>query len=409
MSHELMITNYENHICACYYEENHLTELRILSNTNEAANMDSASGNILGNIYVAKVQNIVKNLDAAFVEIQPGIVCYYSLKENHHHFLNPKNTEKVVAGDELLVQVTKEAIKTKAPLASSKLQLTGNLVIVTLGTGKVGISNKLPKDEKTSAMKLAIEEKLPKGYGAIIRTNAYESPLEAVEQELERLLLQLTTIVEQARFRKAYSCLYQERTSLTRLLDDYNNKELGHIITDLPEIYAELLERLPDGERSKAELYREGLQPLYAMYRFDRDWKEITGRRVWLKSGAYLVIEQTEAMVVIDVNTGKAVNKKNREEHFLKVNQEAATEIARQLRLRNLSGIILIDFIDMENLVHKEQLIQHLCNEIRKDRIPTSYIDMTQLNLVELTRKKVQKSLAEQISSQIACQNSLYK
>ena len=102
-------------------------------------------------------------------------------------------------------------------------------------------------------------------------------------------------------------------------------------------------------------------------------------------------------MVVIDVNTGKSVNKKNREEHFLKVNQEAATEIARQLRLRNLSGIILIDFIDMEKLEHKEQLVNHLCKEIQKDRIQTSYIDMTRLNLVELTRKKVRKSLGEML------------
>ena len=139
------------------------------------------------------------------------------------------------------------------------------------------------------------------------------------------------------------------------------------------------------------------MQPLYALYRLDRDWKEITEKRVWLKSGAYLVIEQTEAMVVIDVNTGKAVNKKKREEHFLKVNQEATTEIARQLRLRNLSGIIMIDFIDMENLVHKDALIQHLCREIKKDRVQTAYVDMTALNLVELTRKKVQKSLAEQL------------
>lgn len=397
MSHELMITNYENHICACYYEDHRLTELQILPDLTGTAKTKAASEFILGNIYVAKVQNVVKNLDAAFVEIQPGVVCYYSLKENHHHFLNPKNTEKVAVGDELLVQVTKEAIKTKAPLASSELHLTGNLVIVTFGTDKIGISNKLPKDEKTLAMKFALEKKLPKGYGAIIRTNAYESSLEAMEQEFDRLLERLMTIVEQAGFRKAYSCLYQERTSLVKLIDDYNNKELVHIITDLPEVYTGLLEQLPKEETCKAELFKEGLQPLYAIYRLDRDWKEITDKRVWLKSGAYLVIEQTEAMVVIDVNTGKSVNKKKREEHFLKVNQEAATEIARQLRLRNLSGIILIDFIDMENITHKEQLIYHLCNEIRKDRIQTSYIDMTGLNLIELTRKKVQKSLAEQI------------
>lgn len=399
MSHELMITNYENHICACCYEENRLAELQIISDLHGASAPQSPSESILGNIYIAKVQNIVKNLDAAFVEIQPGMVCYYSLKENSHYFMNQKTTEKVTIGDELLVQVTKESIKTKAPMVSSKLHLTGNLVIVTLGKGRAKVSNKLPKDEKTLLLKATIEKKLPDSYGAIIRTNAYESSIEAVEQELEQLLNQLITIVEQAKFRKVYSCLYQERTTLIRLMDDYNNKDLTHIITDIPEVYDQIVEWLPKEERSKAELFKEGLQPLYAIFRLDRDWKEIISNRVWLKSGAYLVIEQTEAMTVIDVNTGKAVNRNNREDHFLKVNQEASAEIARQLRLRNLSGIIIIDFIDMEEPAHKEQLIQYLCNEIRKDRIQTSYVDMTQLNLVELTRKKVYKPLNEQIFS----------
>lgn len=388
MSQELMITKYENRICACYYEDYSLAEMQIL---------DSQSDSILGNIYVAKVQNVVKNLDAAFVEIQPGVACYYSLKENKHHFLNVKNTEKVVVGDELLVQVTKEAIKSKAPLVGSELHLTGNLVIVTLGSGKVGISNKLPKDEHTASMKAVIEAKLPEGYGAIIRTNAYENTVEAVEEEFDYLIKQLTSIVEQAKYHKVFSCLYQERTPLVKLINDYNNQDLTKIVTDLPEIHEELLEIIPVEQQDKVSFFTQELQPLYAIYRLDRDWKEVTGKHVWLKSGAYLVIEQTEAMVVIDVNTGKAVNKKNREEHFLKVNMEAATEIARQLRLRNLSGIIMIDFIDMEHLEHKGQLIEHLTREIQKDRIQTSYIDMTQLNLVELTRKKVRKSLREQL------------
>lgn len=385
MSHELMITKYENHICACYYEEERLTELQIITSS------------ILGNIYVAKVQNVVKNLEAAFVEIQPGVVCYYSLQENEHYFLNPKNSNRLAAGDEILVQVTKEAIKSKAPTVSSELHLTGKLVVVTFGTGKVGVSKKLPNDEKTRMMKTELEKSLPKGYGAILRTNSYESTLDAVREEFQYLLQKLTALVEQAEYHKAYSCLYQERTTLARLLKDYNNPDLNRIVTDLPEIEAEIRDYLTEADKGKLRLYSGELQPLYALYRLDRDWKEITGTRVWLKSGAYLVIEQTEAMVVIDVNTGKAVNKKKREEHFLKVNQEAATEIARQLRLRNLSGIIMIDFIDMEHQTCKEALIRHLCQEIKKDRIQTSYVDMTGLNLIELTRKKVQKSLAEQL------------
>lgn len=387
MSHELMITQYENHTCACYYEDNQLTELQLITPS------------ILGNIYVARVQNVVKNLDAAFVEIQPGIVCYYSIKENVPHFLNKKNTDRLAAGDEILVQVHSDAIKSKAPTIGSELRLTGNLVVVTYGAGKVGVSRKLPNDEKTQEMKSRLEDGLPKGYGAILRTNSYESTIEEVQAEFEYLLKKLTALVEQAGYHKAYSCLYQEQTMLRKLVLDYNNPDLTRIITDLPEIETELQNYLIESDKNKIQLYSGELQPLYALYRLDRDWKEITGKRVWLKSGAYLVIEQTEAMVVIDVNTGKAVNKKKREEHFRKINEEAATEIARQLRLRNLSGIIMIDFIDMENMTHKEDLIRHLCREIKKDRVQTTYVDMTRLNLVELTRKKIQKSLAEQLES----------
>lgn len=386
MSRELMITDYENHTCVCYYEEGRLTELQILNPS------------ILGNIYVAKVQNIVRNLEAAFIEIQPGLVCYYSLTENQHHILNRKQAGQLAAGDEILVQVTREAIKSKAPTAGSELHLTGNLVILTLGTGRVGISKKLPNDQKMQELKSALEARLPSGYGAIIRTNAYESTREAVEEEFDQLLLQLTRLVEQAEYHTVYSCLYQEESALRRILNDHNSDSLTRIITDLPGIHEELQGLLPAAEQEKLVFINGGLQPLYAMYRLDRDWKEMTGTRVWLKSGAYLVIEQTEAMVVIDVNTGKAVNRKKRAEHILKVNQEAAVEIVRQLRLRNLSGIILIDFIDMERQSDQEALVGLLCTELKKDRIPTSYIDITKLNLVELTRKKVQKSLTEQLT-----------
>lgn len=386
MNHELMITEYEAHKCACYYEEGRLTELNVLP-----------PASILGNIYVGRVQNIVKNLDAAFVEVQPGVVCFYSLTDNKHIFLNQKRTEDVTIGDELLVQVTKEAIKTKAPLVSSDLHLTGNLVVVTLGVRMVGVSKKLPNDEKISQLKATLFERLPEGYGVIIRTNAYEKKREEVELEFERLLVQMMDIVEHAACHKAFSCLYQERSPLMQLLDDYTGQAFTRIITDLPDVYENLEEYEEQHPDVQLQLYETEFQPLYAIYRLDRDWKEVTGKRVWLNSGAYLVIEQTEAMVVIDVNTGKAINRNRKQQHLKKVNMEAADEIVRQLRLRNLSGIIMIDFIDMENPENREGLIEHLCKQLRQDRIPTNYIDMTRLNLVELTRKKVRKSLSEQI------------
>lgn len=458
MEREWMITSYQNHICSCIYENSRLMELELLESAGGVGG--SSSGHapdyvfgqksmgmsahasqtdaVLGNIYVGKVQNIVKNLNAAFVEISKGVPCYFPLDENTPIYLNPKNTERLVIGDEILVQVTKEAIKQKAPSVSSALSLSGQYVVVRLGTGDVGISKKLPKDTHTKELKALVKkhitqhpwEKEPnattpviqsslekdsretnlserepqaKGelhpnYDVILRTNAYTSDIEAVLQELDWLLTRLQSIVEYAKFHKPYSCLYSGISQLARIYQDLPKSELVKITTDLPEVYSELQElTIHTQEAELLRFYEPDLQPLYALYRLDRDYKEATAKQVWLKSGAYLVIEQTEAMVVIDVNTGKAVNKRNRDEHFLKINLEAATEIARQIRLRNLSGIIMIDFIDMKEESHKIQLIDHVKQVIRNDRIPTNYIDMTRLNLVELTRKKVRKSLREQL------------
>lgn len=396
MSNELVITKYQENTFACYYEEGKLSELQVLS--------DHGSGiSLIGNIYVARVQNIVQNIDAAFIEIAPGQVCYYSLLDNQHLFLNAKKNEKLVIGDELLVQIEKDAIKSKAPIASAGLQVSGNLVVVKRNLKKVMISHKLPKDERTDAIRNALESRLEHDFGVILRTNAYESPVDAVIAEYEELSSRLYEIINQARYHKVFSCLYTGNSPLEQMYNSYNNASFRRIVTDIPEVYEELQAMLQkkgtSGESNQPtlELFEQKLQPLYAIYRMDRDIKELISKRVWLKSGAYLVIEQTEAMVVIDVNTGKAVDKKGREDHFLRVNKEAATEIARQLRLRNLSGIIMIDFINMQDSASRESLIHHLIEELKKDRITTNYIEMTKLNLVELTRKKIHKSLSEQL------------
>ena len=314
--------------------------------------------------------------------------------------LNSKKSDRLAIGDEVLVRVSREAIKQKLPSVSSDILLTGKLVIVRYGGGGlVGVSKKVPFDEKMQDMKNRLQQYLPEGFGAILRTNSYESTFDDVLAEYESLLDQLTWILEHAKYHKVFSCLYREQTIWKRMMDDYNNNSLTKIITDLPYVRDELLKALPVKDQGKITYYDAHIQPLYAMYRLNRDMKEARNKQVWLKSGAYLVIEQTEAMVVIDVNTGKAVDKKNREENFYKVNLEAAAEIARQLRIRNLSGIIMIDFIDMESGDHEKELLKHLSNELKKDRIKVNVIDMTKLKLVELTRKKVQKSLEEQFAA----------
>lgn len=419
MTREWMITSYQNHIWSCIYEDSKLMELEILNDIQKSSDEhernfhsnhtepapDKQYGSVtLGNIYVGRVQNVVKNLNAAFIEIQNGVPCYYSLDDNTPVYLNPKNTDRIVIGDEVLVQVSKEAIKQKAPVVSSTLSLTGTYVVVETGKHTVGISKRLSKDENLISLKQIIQKELPEGYSVILRTNAAGADPETVLSEYHTLLSKLQDIIDTAKYKKVFSCLYQEAGELKRILQNIQNPNLIKITTDLPEIYDALTlllkDSIPESDPAILKLYKQELQPLYAVYKLDRDYKEAVEKKVWLRSGAYLVIEQTEAMVVIDVNTGKAVNKKAKEEHFLKVNMEAMTEIVRQLRLRNLSGIIMIDFIDMEEASSRASLIEHIKAEIKKDRIPTNYIEMTKLNLVELTRKKVQRSLMEQLKKE---------
>lgn len=182
---------------------------------------------------------------------------------------------------------------------------------------------------------------------------------------------------------------------------DAYTQELQEIITDDPEIYERLSTFLPVFSKEGSEqlrLYQDKLLPLYKLYRLEHALEEAVRERVWLGSGGFLVIQQTEAFVSIDVNTGKYTGKKKAEETFRKINREAAAEIARQLRLRNLSGIILIDFINMENPDHQDELLHVLDKQLRRDPVKAQVIDMTALHIVEVTRKKVRRSLAEDLA-----------
>ncbi len=202
--------------------------------------------------------------------------------------------------------------------------------------------------------------------------------------------------------RTCYSCLYKNLPAyITGIRDSYAGK-LEEIITDCPDLYDQLKEYLENSQKEDAEklkLYTDDLLSLGKLYSLENALSKALDKRVWLKSGGYLVIEPTEAMVVIDVNTGKYEGKKKLEETVLKINLEAAAEIARQLRLRNLSGIIMVDFIDMNQEAHKEALMDALRAAVAKDPVKTVVVEMTRLNLVEITRKKLRRPLYEQVAN----------
>lgn len=393
MSNQLVICKRQNQILSCLLEENQLVQIN-------ATDIDADS--LLGNIYIGKVKNIVKNINAAFVEIAGGQMCYLSLEDNKKPiFVNKKNTDKVVIGDEIIVQVEKEGIKTKAPVITSNLNLAGKYVVLTYGKSKHGVSNKITDDSHRKALRAIMSDYVSEEYGLVVRTNAETASPETIRQEIETIIARYEKIKEHGIHRTCFSLLYQAPKNYLSDIRDGYDAVIEQIVTDDAVIFEEIKEYLKENQPEdvhKLHFYEDKLVSLSSLYSIETKLEKALQERVWLKSGGYLVIQPTEALTVIDVNTGKAVQgKKRAEETFFKINKEAAAEIIKQVRLRNLSGIIIIDFIDVTTESYKDELMELLRREFKKDPVKTVVVDMTQLNLVEVTRKKVRKPLHEQI------------
>lgn len=376
-----------------FYENDHAAELSCLPAGGES---------ILGNIYVGKVKNIAANISAAFIEIANGQLCYYALNDNDAPiFTTPKKMNTLVAGDELLVQVSREAVKTKAPTVTANLNFAGKYLVLTSGKHHLGLSSKLSPEDKQRLRTIA-EPFLGKDFGIIVRTNAAEASEDELRAELGELTEAYRHTVETGRNRACFSLVYKEPFAYAARLRGLRADSFNKIVTDRADIYRELKAYLTDRQPAdlpKLYFYEETAPSLDSVYGLSKAFEEAGKERVWLKSGGYLVIQPTEALTVVDINTGKYTGKKKKDDTFLKINLEAARELARQLRLRNLSGIIVADFIDMDREEDKQTLMAVLASELKKDPVRTSLVDMTPLGLVEITRKKVQKTLAEQVNS----------
>lgn len=360
------------------------------------------SESLLGNIYLGKVKNIVKNINSAFVEVEDGKMCYLALSDVKSPIMaSNDHPGKLRIGDELIVQVTRDSAKNKAPLATSDFSLAGKYIVLVHGRKAIGISQKIKDETKRKRLKEILKPYLNENYAFIVRTNAESAPEDLLEREVARLANDYRQIVEFGVHWKCFSKLYSTPPAYLWEIRDGYAEEIEEIKTDDDEIYGQLKQYLAEyqpEDSGKLVKYNDPQLSLAKLYGIMEKIEKALKERVWLDSGGYLVIQPTEALTVIDVNTGKAVSGKTvPEETFLAVNTEAADEIARQVRLRNLSGIIVIDFIDMVQEEHRKALLKHLSAVLAKDRIPTKVVDMTQLNLVEVTRKKIRKPLADQM------------
>lgn len=360
----------------------------------------------IGDIFVAKVTNAVKHLNAVFIDYLPGKRGYLPLNAQYTPVLvNRSYDGRILAGDEILVQLEKEAVRTKEPVFTINLSLPGKYCVITNANKYKGVSKKCPKTERAQLLD-AIPDEIE--YGVVVRTNAVSlleqsqgtQNLQPLIEECIQLNAMMEKVLKEGVHRTCYSRIFKEIPVYLSYLRDSNDRQYSQIITDDQKLYQELVDftaaympKLSD----IVSLYQDASYPLQKLYCVETRLQELLSSKVWLKSGAYLVIEKTEAMYVIDVNSGKNISKKTNSQYIYAINIEAATEIMRQIRLRNLTGIILIDFINMEDTDREERLLQELRMLADQDRILTTVVDMTPLGLVEITRKKTTKSLSEQL------------
>ena len=368
---------------------------------------------LVGCIYVGRVSHIVKSIRAAFVDIGRDTMCYYPLDEWEKYAAWQKNGASLHEGDEILLQIEKDAVKTKAPSGTGRLSFTGQYLVLMTGKQGLFFSSRIRSEERKSALKKLLEGKMKRisekeaadfSYGIIVRTNGEAAPEDAVLSELTELLSEAKQIFSVWRTRTAGTLLYEPEPAFLSEIFNNRTETLEEAVTDDRAVYDILLrkkEAILAGNQSchlpNIRFYEDSY-PLYKLYSLETALSHALSKKVWLKSGGSLIIEPTEALVSIDVNTGKFDGKKNLEDTFFKTNLEAAAEIAVQLKLRNLSGIIIVDFIDMKEEGHREQLLSYFEAALKKDPGKTTVLGFTRLNLVELTRKKVRKPLHEVMS-----------
>lgn len=392
MTRKILITKDESCIWTWELEENVVVEIH-------CSPLEQSLGKqpLLNSMYIGKVQNIVPNIGAAFIDIG-GINCYYDTSQASHAFFTRKIGKKPLCiGDELVVQVTREAAKTKAPTVSSNISFTGRYAVLTSGNTRIGASAKIPR-LKREELKANLQELKNEDFGIILRTNAKDAPFETVLEEIQKLEKRYLHLKETAIHRTCYSCLEAAVKPYIADLKNVYLDGLQEIVLEDMDLFEEVQNYFEIEQPEYLSLLRrhEDKQlSLASLYNLRKTLERAVNERVWLKHGGYLVIQPTEALTVVDVNSGKDVSKKNTTEAYLKINLEAAREIARQMRLRNMSGIILVDFINLDDTEAMQTLLKEFRYFLSKDPIQATLVDVTELQLVEVTRKKVRRPLYE--------------
>jgi ribonuclease G len=304
-------------------------------------------------------------------------------------------TKPLCEGDELLVQVTRDAVKTKDPVVSTKLSIHGRYALLTSDNTSIGVSKKIP-DTRTGQL-LALAKACcgeERSYGIVVRTNAKDAPDDEIAADIAALQAIFHKLLTEGIHSMGGALLHRNMPGYLARLKAQQLDKIDWIYTDQRDLFEEISSYLPGlAESGLLRLYNDPAVSLSTLYHLRGHMEQLLNQKVWLPSGANIIIEQLETLTVIDVNSGKNISRKP--EVLFAVNKEAAKEIARQLRLRNISGMIIVDFINLSSAEQERELTALIRQELKKDIVPAQFIDITKLGLVEITRKKVYKSLRE--------------
>ena len=350
-----------------------------------------------GKVYLGKVQNVLPGMQAAFVDIGEGKNTFIHLKDilpkvdivKEKAKQEEKNIKQYVkVGDKLLIQVKRDATYMKGAKVSTHISLTSRYFVLMPGVEIRTMSQKIESKKEKDRLNKIVSEILPKNFGVIVRTSAEGKNEEELEKDLTKLIKEWRKIekVKNDIKSKIPMCIYKGQSFIEKLLIDLIDKDIKRIVVDNKKYYNEVIKILENLEENIDVDLQEN-ENILNIYDIENQIEKTKQRKIWLKCGGFITIDKTEALTAIDVNSGKFTGSKNLEQTVFKVNREASVEIAKQLRLRDIGGIIIIDYIDMANEEHKKEIIKVLEENLKQDRSKTQIIGFSKLNLLELTRK----------------------
>ncbi len=365
---------------------------------------------MVGDIYLGKVVNVVKGMRAAFVNIgqkQDAFLHFSDIGESfttvsalidhddENHQPQEFTPDQIKVGQEILVQIIKEPISTKGSRLTTQISLPGRFCVLVPNSSMIGVSKKIESVKERKRLRKIARAIRPEGFGLIIRTVAEGRTEDVLRADVESLTKVWNKIEKKLKGAKPPLLVYKDMGMTSSVIRDLFTSDVTRLVVDSKKLYKEITTYLKDVARSmvnSVELYDKKL-PIFDYFGIESEIEKSLARKVWLKSGGYIIFDQTEALVAIDVNSGKFIGHKDHEQNSLRINLEAAVEIARQLRLRDLGGIIVIDFIDMRDERNKRRLYEEFKRELAKDRAQANITPISEFGLIEMTRERVRPSL----------------